>query len=533
MATRHETTTPILTTLALVLALPAAAQVPELFVTSERCLACHNALVTPEGEDVSIGVSWRSSMMANSARDPYWQASVRRETMVHPTAAAEIQHECAACHMPMARYQAHVEGREQEVLTNLPIARGDPLAADGVSCAMCHQIGPERLGEDESFTAGFVVDQTKPSGERDAYGPFDVDPGRQTVMRSASRLVPRKATHIQRSEVCATCHTLITHALDDDGNVVGELAEQVPYLEWRHSAYRDEKSCQDCHMPEVEGEMAIASVVGLPHEGMSRHVFRGGNVLMPRILSRHATELGVAALPLELRTTVEQTKENLETRAARIEIEDVCVEGGALTARLAITNLAGHKLPSAYPSRRVWLHLAVRDASGDVVFESGRFEKDGSIAGNDNDADAARFEPHHEEIRTADQVQIYEPILADHEGAVTTVLLSGLTYAKDNRLLPKGFDKASAEDAVAVNGRARDDDDFAAGGDRIRYVVDTGDARGPFVVEAELWYQPVGYRWAHNLGDRESPETRRFVGYFEDLAPVSAAVLARATATAR
>jgi hypothetical protein len=181
----------------------------------------------------------------------------------------------------------------------------------------------------------------------------------------------------------------------------------------------------------------------------------------------------------------------------------------------------------------VWLHLAVRDASGDVVFESGRFEKDGSIAGNDNDADAARFEPHHEEIRTADQVQIYEPILADHEGAVTTVLLSGLTYAKDNRLLPKGFDKASAEDAVAVNGRARDDDDFAAGGDRIRYVVDTGDARGPFVVEAELWYQPVGYRWAHNLGDRESPETRRFVGYFEDLAPVSAAVLARATATAR
>ena len=43
-----------------------------------------NGLVSPAGEDVSIGVSWRSSMMANSARDPYWQAAVRREVLHHP-----------------------------------------------------------------------------------------------------------------------------------------------------------------------------------------------------------------------------------------------------------------------------------------------------------------------------------------------------------------------------------------------------------------------------------------------------------------
>ena len=29
---------------------------------------------TPSGEDVSIGVAWRATMMANSSRDPYWQA---------------------------------------------------------------------------------------------------------------------------------------------------------------------------------------------------------------------------------------------------------------------------------------------------------------------------------------------------------------------------------------------------------------------------------------------------------------------------
>src|ERR687897_923191 len=58
----------------------APAQAPH-FETSENCMACHNNLTTASGEDVSIGSSWRGSIMANSSRDPYWQASVRRETV--------------------------------------------------------------------------------------------------------------------------------------------------------------------------------------------------------------------------------------------------------------------------------------------------------------------------------------------------------------------------------------------------------------------------------------------------------------------
>jgi hypothetical protein len=534
---RHAITLLALSGILLSTAASVPAQVPEMFVTSKRCLACHNGLVTPTGEDVSIGVGWRPSMMANAARDPYWQAAVRREMLVHPMASAVIQNECSACHMPMARYQANAEGHQGEVFAHLPIARGaserDRLAADGVSCALCHQIGKEKLGEHESFTAGFVVDRTTPPGERKAFGPYDVDAGRQTLMRSASRLVPEKAAHVQSSELCATCHTLFTHALDAKGEVVGELAEQVPYLEWRHSDYRDKKSCQDCHMPEVEGETKIASVVGLLHEKMSRHVFRGGNILMPRILSRHATELGVVALPQELQTTVEQTTKNLQTAAARLAVEAAGAADGRLEAQVVVSNLAGHKLPSAYPSRRVWLHVTVRDASGKPVFESGRFRPDGSIAGNDNDIDATRFEPHYEVIHNADQVQIYEPILAEPGGAVTTVLLSASRYAKDNRLLPNGFDKATADEAVAVNGQAKVDADFTAGGDRVSYAIDVGGAEGPFTVEAELWYQPVGYRWAHNLSDQQAPEIERFVGYYEEMAGVSGTVLARVQAVAQ
>src|SRR5512144_1103331 len=117
---------------------------PPFFATSDRCLACHNGMATPSGEDVSIGSAWRGSIMANAARDPYWQAAVRRETIDFPAAAPAIQNECAACHMPMARFEAHVAGRELEVFSRLGGGArgsgGDPLALDGVSCALCHQL---------------------------------------------------------------------------------------------------------------------------------------------------------------------------------------------------------------------------------------------------------------------------------------------------------------------------------------------------------------------------------------------------------
>ena len=70
-----------------------------LFSSSDECQACHNNLTTTSGEDVSIGASWRGSMMANAARDPYFLASLRRETIDHASHAADIQEECARCHV--------------------------------------------------------------------------------------------------------------------------------------------------------------------------------------------------------------------------------------------------------------------------------------------------------------------------------------------------------------------------------------------------------------------------------------------------
>src|SRR5690349_11695891 len=171
-----------------------------LFSHSENCMACHNNLIAPSGEDVSIGATWRSTMMANSARDPYWQAAVRRETIDHPTHSAVIQDECAGCHMPMATRIARAADGRGEVFAHLPApsasARQVPpgrsqtevrrLAADGVSCSVCHQISSDHLGTRESFNGEFVIKPTPESGVRPIFGPYRVDAGRKTIMRSVS-----------------------------------------------------------------------------------------------------------------------------------------------------------------------------------------------------------------------------------------------------------------------------------------------------------------------------------------------------------
>ncbi len=377
------------------------------FQTSYECVACHNGLTTPTGENVSIGVNWRASMMAQSARDPYWQGAVRRETIDHP---------------------------------------------------------------------------------------------------------------------------MHTAAIEDESRVVGTLPEQVPYLEWQHSAFREDQSCQACHMPAVTEPTPITSVVGEPRERLGRHTFLGGNFFMLRMLNRYRADLGVTVPPQELEAAARATERQLQTDTASVDITTTARTAAGIEFAVSVTSGVGHKLPTGYPSRRVWLHVTIRDASGRTVFESGAVAPDGAIAGNDNDADATVYERHYQEIRAADEVQIYESVMTDADGVVTTGLLRGARYVKDNRLLPRGFDKTTASDDIAVRGRADADPDFLAGGDRVRYVVDSPDAAGSLMIEAELRYQPIGYRWAQNLGEYDAVETKRFVSYYDATAAGSSLVLAHSSA---
>ena len=77
------------------------------------------------------------------------------------------------------------------------------------------------------------------------------------------------------------------------------------------------------------------------------------------------------------------------------------------------------------------------------------------------------------------------------------------------------------------------DADFLGGSDRVRYAVDVAGAQGPFRVQAELWYQPIAYRWAQNLGTYYASETNRFVAFYDSMSDVSSVILATGVATAQ
>jgi hypothetical protein len=458
---------------------------------------------------------------------------VRREIVDHPSRAADIEDECAACHLPAARQIAHVAGARGQVFAHLAGAASDEasdvdaLAVDGVTCTVCHQISAEGLGE--RFNGEFVVAGPTAAGNRRAFGPKDPEPGRRRIMHSVTGFEQEQAPHIRESALCATCHTLLTQAFGPDGSVIGSLPEQMNFQEWRHSAFYGEgRSCQSCHMPSVAGPVRIASVLGEERESLSRHVFVGGNAFMLRLMNRFRSELGIGATPQELEATARATERQLQQDTATVVIERATLTGGVLAVDVTARNITGHKFPTGYPSRRAWLHLVVSDEAGRTVFESGRVTPEGRIEGNAGDDAPSAFEPHYQEITRADEVQIYESIMGTPAGVPTTGLLQATRYLKDNRLLPRGFDKATASAEIAVMGTARDDGDFVGEGDRVRYRVPVA-ATGALTVAVELRYQPIAYRWAQNLASYNAKETSTFVGYYNTMAASSSVIVAKAS----
>ncbi len=503
-----------------------------LFTRSDDCVACHNQLVAPSGQDVSIGAAWSATMMANSGRDPYWQASVRREALDHPRRSAEIQDECAGCHMPMSTRVTRAAGGTGAVFAHLPVAQPHPgalarLGADGVSCTVCHQIAPVGLGTRPSFNAGFTMVPTRPGEPRPLFGPYTVDAGRRRIMHSVTGFVQTEGAHLRQSELCATCHTLITDAYGPDGSVVGSLPEQMNYQEWLHSDFPQEsRSCQSCHMVRVPGPVRVSSVLGDLRDGLSQHVFVGGNSFMLGLLDRHRGDLGVEAPHEAFAVTMAATDRQLREQTASVTISAPERSPEGLVFDVDVKNLTGHKFPTGYPARRAWLHVTVRGAGGRVVFESGAITPEGAIGGNDADVDAGRYEAHHARISSPEDVQIYESVMGDSNGRPTTGLLTATQYLKDNRLLPRGFDKSTAETGVAVHGGALADPDFVGGSDRVRFVVAAAQQDGPFSVSVELRYQAVGFRWARNLESYPAPEPARFSTYYREAAPGSSVLVA-------
>jgi hypothetical protein len=123
-------------------------------------------------------------------------------------------------------------------------------------------------------------------------------------------------------------------------------------------------------------------------------------------------------------------------------------------------------------------------------------------------------------------VQIYESVMGTPAGAPTTGLLQATRYLKDNRLLPRGFEKRTAPAEIAVHGSAVADPNFVGESDRVRYRIP---AAGSVTADVELRYQPIAYRWAQNLTPYDAREPQAFTRYYDAVSAGSSVVVARSS----
>lgn len=250
---------------------------------------------------------------------------------------------------------------------------------------------------------------------------------------------------------------------------------------------------------------------------------------MLNMLQDNVADLNLTASTSHFEDTKSRTIRQLQSDTAEISFENIIERGDQLIAEVKVNNRVGHKFPTGIPIRGAWLYFTVTDGNGAVVFESGRPRPDGSIIGNDNDENSGIFEPHYDVITGPDQVQIYEAVMQDTDDKITYTLLRAARYIKDNRLLPKGFDKVTAGKDIAVYGAAVVDGDFGGGSDLVTYKVDVGKYVGPFKVRAELFYRSVSPAFVADLEqDRGMPVVGRFLKYYDKVykspVPVAAVI---------
>lgn len=515
----------------------------ELFAGSGKCNGCHGhdvqgiGSITESGWDVNVVDHWRSTLMANSAKDPFWRAKVTHEVAVNPSHQLELEDKCTSCHAPFGHFNAKLLGAEHYSFAEM---LEDPLAMDGVSCGSCHQQDPDSAGQFFSGNLHFVMDTI--------FGPYGGGKDEPVIvgqpMTSFVGFEPVYGEHITKSETCAGCHTLITNTADLDGNATGDtFVEQATYHEWLNSVYAIEggneaQECQGCHFPRINDPVIISANYSWlePRTPFGLHYMVGGNTFMLQMFKENIDLLGLSATEAQFDTTIAHTMQILQHQTAELTVVNEGQQGDLMPFKVHILNKAGHKFPSGYPARRAFVEFIATDASGNELFRSGELQSDYEVNGHD-----ATYEPHYDIITSEDQVQIYEQVLGDVNGNVTTVLERAHHHLKDNRLVPKGFTSTHfTYDTTEVAGLALGDLNFnieegeeGSGTDDIKYMVPLNGYEGEVNVVVKLWYQSSPPKWNEEMFSYSTPQIDLFKELY--LAQGAAPVLikeASATATA-
>ena len=486
------------------------------FWSSGKCAGCHGydpegeVSVDEDGNDVNVVDDWRSTMMANSARDPFWRAKVSHEILVNPSHQAELEDKCTSCHAPQGHHAAHMAGATHYSIADM---LQDEVALDGVACSACHQQTADSIGL--KFSGALTIG----GNDSASYGPyFNMFIG---PMNDFVGLKPEFGGHVFEGEFCASCHTLITQTVDLNGNPTGnDFVEQATYHEWVNSDYDGDgeaaQTCQGCHMPRLPDQVVISDNYDFldGNSPFGLHDLVGGNVFMLRLLKDNILNLDLRANAWDFDSTITKTLDMLQNQTLELTLDQSNRTADTAYYSVWMKNKAGHKFPSGYPARRAYVEFVALDEQGDTLFKSGVLQSDYEVQGQN-----ATYEPHYHMINSEDQVQIYEQVMEDVNGDVTTVLERADVSIKDNRLTPLGFTTTHfAYDTCAIYGTALTDTNFnrddtgseGSGTDEIFYHVPTNGYEGDLTVTARVYYQSAPPKWMEEMFSFSSTEIDTF-----------------------
>jgi len=492
--------------------------------------------------NLSEYTEWRASLMGLAGRDPIFHAQLESEKTLYPSQTTFFDNTCYRCHGVMGQRQVEADTGQPfkhsmvYALPHEPDGKYGALARDGVSCTACHRISKDDLGTPATFTGKFKVDPPDVTN-----GPFEKPT--ELPMKNALGITPRESAHVKTSALCGSCHTVILPVFDRQGRQVKdktgkpkEFHEQMTYPEWQNSVYQNERepfdraqarTCQDCHMQTKVGDLNLAFRIANVEDDTypftdgraankdihlevrdkyARHTLVALNQFgqmmfqqFPDILGIRTSDYMFSDGVLGLITAQRSSTEMAREQTAKIEVGSLHRNDQFVEAKVRIENLAGHSFPSGVAFRRAFVTFEALDDKGNVVWASGRTNSVGAIVKGTTDEvlptefffdPATRkqvYQPHYQAISNESQVQIYEEVIADTEGKITTSFVGLDQPLKNNRLLPKGWRRDGPLAAfTGPHGDAERDPDYdgnsgASGADNLIYRIPL-DERGRRIV---------------------------------------------------
>ena len=505
--------------------------------------------ISPFGE-------WGASMMGLAGRDPVFQAQRESETLTYPSVKDEIDNTCYTCHGVMGKRQLDIDKpgtlftHKHFLASSGPDAVYGGLARDGISCLACHRMTPDGLGTKASFTGNFQV-----TGPQTVFGPYtDVV---TFPMQNSVGMTPKHGDAISDPAMCGSCHVVETEILNKNvtynRSTFGKQPkshEQTTYLEWLNSRFQTKaaprpgatpQTCQQCHMPRtVNGHPITTKIANIedntyvdaagkpfpntapaaditmkPRSEFGRHTFVGANVFVLEMLKQFKEQLGLAVdqksgdpnydttnfsvLP-RLELAIAETTKQVQSESVSVAIRALRKSANGLDVDVEVVNKTGHKFPSGVGFRRAFIEFTAMDATGKIIWSSGRSNDTGVLIDDSSaplvtEFSKTNWQPHWRIITGSKYAQIYESRTKDLQGLLTTSFLGLAKPVKDNRLMPGGWNAngpyASWTTPVAVPMNASPGYYNGAGSDLVTYRMPAAIASRVKLVRAVLNYQSI------------------------------------------